>query len=368
MKGPARQDTGFALAALIIFLTALSIAMAAAVPAYRIQAQRELEAELIFRGEEYVRAIQKYQRQFGIYPPSIDALLETNGLRYLRRAYKDPITGEDFRLLTANPDGTINGSTLYQQQGSGVPLFQGGTPQMFGAPGLGQAGPNAQEGAPGRGGRGNGAQEPGGFEGGSPQSGFGGQTGGFPTGFPQAAAPNAAGFGSPGSFGQQGGSRGQTGGISTGFGQAISPNSPSGLGGAGGFGQQAGGGRGGGFGPQGTGPRGGGSNRGISSQAGFPQQSSAQPGQGVQEGRGTATPSPQPFGNGGVVGVAPTNEGGSLKVYNQRERYSEWEFIAIPGFGAVPAVSSPGQVPGQPSPFQDIQTSPSGSGQTNPFN
>ena len=64
------NDRGFALAALIIFLTALSISLAVAVPPYQMQAQRELEQELIFRGEEYVRAIQKYQRTYGIFPPN----------------------------------------------------------------------------------------------------------------------------------------------------------------------------------------------------------------------------------------------------------------------------------------------------------
>ena len=379
MKRPAQQDRGFALAALIIFLTALSITLAAAIPAYRVQVRRELEAELIFRGEEYVRAIQKYQRQFGIYPPSIDSLLETNGIRYLRRAYKDPITGDDFRLLTANPDGTISGSTLYSQQGGNVPLFQGGTPQMFGAPGFGQAGPNESERGGGRGGPGGGAQGRGGFGGGGPQSGFGGgggfgQQGGFggqagaPTGFGQAVAPNSAGFGSPGSFGQPGGFGGQGTGGPTGFGQAIAPNAAGAFGSPGGLGPQAGGGQAGGFGAQGrAGPQ-----IGFSPQQGFGQQAGGQQGQGGPGGPGgsgsTAGAPSQPFVSGGVVGVAPTNEEVSLKVYNQRETYSEWEFIAIPGFGAVPAaVSSPGQVPGQPSPFQENPTAPFGGGRPNPF-
>jgi hypothetical protein len=30
-----------------------------------------------------------------------------------------------------------------------------------------------------------------------------------------------------------------------------------------------------------------------------------------------------------------------LKVYNQRERYEEWEFLAIPGYGTVPAPVQP---------------------------
>src|SRR5437660_8577104 len=109
-----RRDAGFSLAALIFFATAASILAAAAVPAYQMQAKREREKELIFRGEEYARAILKYKNKFGVLPTSVDQLIQTNGLRFLRRAYKDPITGKDFRLLRYNPDGTIGGSKVSQ--------------------------------------------------------------------------------------------------------------------------------------------------------------------------------------------------------------------------------------------------------------
>src|SRR5436309_2897891 len=118
-----RKDAGFSLAALIFFATAISIVLSAAVPAYQMQAKREREEELIFRGEEYSRAIQKFQRKFGVYPPSVDALVETNGLRFVRRKYKDPITGKDFRLIYINPDGTVTGSTLLNQRMNNTPLF-----------------------------------------------------------------------------------------------------------------------------------------------------------------------------------------------------------------------------------------------------
>src|SRR5438105_15539920 len=94
-----RRDAGFSLAALIFFATAFSILAAAAVPAYQMQAKREVEEELIFRGEEYTRAIQKYQRRFGVYPTCLDQLVSTNGLRFVRPAYKSQITGKDFRLI-----------------------------------------------------------------------------------------------------------------------------------------------------------------------------------------------------------------------------------------------------------------------------
>src|SRR4029077_12320036 len=124
------RDAGSSLAALIFIATAVSIILSAAYPAYQMQAKREQEAELIFRGEEYTRAIQKYQRKFGVYPGSIDQLVQTNGLRFLRRAYKDPITAKDFRLIRINPDGSLSGSKLFVQNTNPQSLF--GNTQTFG--------------------------------------------------------------------------------------------------------------------------------------------------------------------------------------------------------------------------------------------
>src|SRR5262249_47000277 len=125
-----RPDAGFSLAALIFFLTAASIFIAAAVPSYQMRAKREMEEELIFRGEEYMRAIQKYQRRFGVYSVTVDQLGLQKGFRFLRRAYKDPITGTEFRLLTINPDGSVTGSKVFARNMNTPALF--GNPQMFG--------------------------------------------------------------------------------------------------------------------------------------------------------------------------------------------------------------------------------------------
>src|SRR5215831_1430395 len=130
MKNTHRRDSGFTLAAVIFFAAAASILLAVAVPAYQMQAKREVEEELIFRGGEYTRAIQKYQRKFGVYPNSIDQLVSTNGLRFLRKPYKDPITGKDFRLLLINPDGSLTGSKVFTQNINSQSLF--GNTQPFG--------------------------------------------------------------------------------------------------------------------------------------------------------------------------------------------------------------------------------------------
>src|SRR5262249_40113288 len=49
---------------------------------------------------------------------------------FLRKMYKDPITGKDFRLIRLNPDGSLAGSKLFVQNVNSRPLF--GNTQTFG--------------------------------------------------------------------------------------------------------------------------------------------------------------------------------------------------------------------------------------------
>ena len=108
-----RRNAGFSMAALVIFLTAASILLTISVPSYVMEAKREREKELIFRGEEYTRAIQKYQRTLNLLPTSVDDLLSSNGTRFLRKAYADPVSGEPWRVIILNADGTLTGSNIY---------------------------------------------------------------------------------------------------------------------------------------------------------------------------------------------------------------------------------------------------------------
>jgi hypothetical protein len=278
-----RKDAGFSLAALIFFLTAASIFIAAAVPAYQMQAKREMEAELIFRGEEYVRAIQKYQRKFNVYPTSIEQLVSTNGLRFLRRPYKDPFTEKEFRLITLNPDFTVNGSKLYQQNMGTQSLF-GGNTQTF-RPGQNpqqqQFQPGQQLGFPQAG-----QQTPGGQQ----------QTPGFQT--PGGQSQGQQGFGQqvPGQQQQQ-----QQQGFRVGGQQFGQPQQGAGRN------QQAGG------------------TPGISNTLGGTQ-----------------------IAAGGIIGVASDSDKQSIKVYNNRQKYDEWEFIAI--LGQQGPQGQPGQNPQQQNP------------------
>ena len=90
---------GYAMAALLVALSVMAILMTAAMPVWRHAAQREKETELIFRGQQYARAIGLFQRKAGpgVLPPNLDVLIEQH---FLRKKYQDPITGQDFDLLS----------------------------------------------------------------------------------------------------------------------------------------------------------------------------------------------------------------------------------------------------------------------------
>ncbi len=84
------------MAALLTMIAVMAILLSAALPLWRHEMRREKEAELVFRGEQYVHAIGLFQRKFSTYPPSVDVLVQQ---KFLRRKYLDPITGKDFRPI-----------------------------------------------------------------------------------------------------------------------------------------------------------------------------------------------------------------------------------------------------------------------------
>src|SRR6185436_9261365 len=101
-----QRQHGYAMAALLIGMSIMAIMMTVAMPTWRQLNQREKETELVFRGEQYARAIGLYQRKMGpgTLPPTIDVLVEQ---RFIRKKFKDPVTGEDFVPLaqTVNAPG-----------------------------------------------------------------------------------------------------------------------------------------------------------------------------------------------------------------------------------------------------------------------
>ena len=135
------NDSGFFMVALLVGMSIAAIYMTAALPAWRQQAQRLKEAELVFRGEQYARAIMLYQdKNDGANPPNIDILVSQ---KYLRKKWKDPITGKDFFLVgigVINPgqptqpmQSTQPGAPRAPQPGGGPgPIQQGQKPGITG--------------------------------------------------------------------------------------------------------------------------------------------------------------------------------------------------------------------------------------------
>jgi type II secretory pathway pseudopilin PulG len=132
LAGQARRsEHGYAMAALLVAMAVMAILMSAAMPVWKQTAQREKEEELIFRGMQYAHAIGLFQRKYAnAYPPTVDVLVEQ---RFLRKKFKDPVTGEDFVPLLAG-QGALGSATP-----GGIPQTQGrgGT---GGTGGLGRSG------------------------------------------------------------------------------------------------------------------------------------------------------------------------------------------------------------------------------------
>ena len=124
--GGQGRERGYAMAALLVSLAVMSVLMSELLPVWRQQSQREREAELAFRGEQYARAIYLYQAKFRSGPPSIDALVDQ---RCLRRKYKDPMTKDgEFQLLYVGSNlqpgmpQTGQAGTIGTQQGAPAPF------------------------------------------------------------------------------------------------------------------------------------------------------------------------------------------------------------------------------------------------------
>ena len=125
------NERGYAMAALLVGIAVMAVLMAAVLPAWRHQVQREKEAELVFRGEQYVRGIRLWESKMGpgTRPPSFDMMVDQ---KFLRKKYKDPMT----------PDGEFQ------------PLFVGvNAPPPAQTPGRGGRGQPGQPGQSGRSGQ-----------------------------------------------------------------------------------------------------------------------------------------------------------------------------------------------------------------------
>lgn len=306
----ADAESGFVLLAVIFLTLLLLITLAIAAPKIAMSIQRDKDMETIHRGEQYKRAIQLYHRQFGRYPTSVDQLVQTNQVRFLRKRYTDPETGKDdwkpvvYGRAHVRPLGFF-GQPLSAAGGAIAAAAMGNASMGMYAP---DAGMNITKDA---------------------------------NGFPVAADSNGPGMssgtaGAGTTAGANNGTFSMGGQSNSGFGS----NSGSGLGSSSGF-----------------------SNSGFgSNQAGS---SPGSPLGGTNPGTGTGNPgtgtgtSATSFGGsqGPIVGITLPMEKASVVIYKKQDHYNKWEFNYDPVEDQMKAAaslfggSSPmGGVPGGTSP------------------
>jgi type II secretory pathway pseudopilin PulG len=127
LVGGIRSDRGYAMAALLVAMGVIAVVLSTTMPVYSTMARREREAELIFRGQQYARAVTLFQRKYGnALPPNLDILLNE---RFLRKQFKDPITNDDFQLIgPGSPELAVAANSAPAQAGRG--RGQTGGPQL----------------------------------------------------------------------------------------------------------------------------------------------------------------------------------------------------------------------------------------------
>ncbi|MGD0735862.1 MAG: type II secretion system protein [Terracidiphilus sp.] len=99
-RRPQPAEEGFMLVAVMFLLFVLVLSMAIAAPIIKKQIQHDQDVETMHRGKQYARGIRMYYKKFGAYPPNMDALVNTNNMRFLRKKYTDPTTGKaDWKII-----------------------------------------------------------------------------------------------------------------------------------------------------------------------------------------------------------------------------------------------------------------------------
>ncbi len=104
---------GFTYIGLLFAIAILGMTLATIGIVWSTEIRRDKEAELLWIGDQYRVAIERYVSAGGQYPQELSDLLEDKRFpvarRYLRKLFPDPMTGQtDWQLVPA-PDNGIMG-------------------------------------------------------------------------------------------------------------------------------------------------------------------------------------------------------------------------------------------------------------------
>lgn len=144
---PKRKERGALMVAIMAGIAIMMILSAVAAQNWADVVRRDNEAEMIFRAEDIVRALKRYQKDQGKLPVKLKDL-ETPGQKgqyFIRKLWKDPLVkGGQWQLLYASPGGGLFDPTSVTQNGqvdvpggatTGLTPGTPGTPSTPGTPG-----------------------------------------------------------------------------------------------------------------------------------------------------------------------------------------------------------------------------------------
>ena len=112
-----RQQSGFAYLLVLLMVVLMGLGLGAAGTLWRTESQRLKENELLYIGEQYRQAINRYYNAPGPikqYPKSLEALLldtrQPTLTRHLRKLYPDPMTNnKEWGLVVDGDSEEIRG-------------------------------------------------------------------------------------------------------------------------------------------------------------------------------------------------------------------------------------------------------------------
>lgn len=108
-----KQQQGYTILLVMASLVIVAILAEMAHVSSQYRVKRDKEAELLFRGQAYLRAIDRYYHakpDIQTYPRQLEDLLNDPRFayrRHIRKLYKDPLTGGDWRLLRGMDGGIV---------------------------------------------------------------------------------------------------------------------------------------------------------------------------------------------------------------------------------------------------------------------
>lgn len=104
---------GFTYLAVLLVIVVMGAVLGATAEVWHTTVQREKERELLFVGNQFRHAIELYYLSHAGYPHNLEDMLKDPlspaTRRYLRKIYRDPMTGGDEWGLIRRPDGGIMG-------------------------------------------------------------------------------------------------------------------------------------------------------------------------------------------------------------------------------------------------------------------